>query len=153
MKNMGSKIYKIVSVVLLIAVMVTIFVLSHQEGAESSETSGFVTEILAIVFGDNIPEAIVRTFGHFSEFAALGFLSTNCYYAFKEKRRPVLCAFLSWLYAWTDEIHQIFVDGRAFQISDLLVDLGGIICGIVLIIVIILLTEKIKRHKKSRNHN
>ncbi len=153
MKNTGNKIYKVVSLVLLIAVMVTIFVLSHQDGSESSETSGFVTKLLSLVFGDNIPEAIVRTFGHFSEFAALGFLSTNCYYAFKEKRKPVLCISLSWLYAWTDEIHQIFIDGRAFQISDLLVDLGGIICGTVLIIAVILLTKKIKKKRKSRNQN
>ena len=153
MKNTGNKIYKAVSIIFLIVVMVTIFVLSHQDGTESSQTSGLVTKLLSLVFGDNVPEAIVRTFGHFSEFAALGFLSTNCYYAFKEKRKPVLCAFLSWLYAWTDEIHQIFVDGRAFQISDLLVDLGGIICGTVLIIVIILLTKKIKRQKRSGNQN
>ncbi len=153
MKNTVNNIYKVVSAIFLIAVMVTIFVLSHQDGTESSETSGFVTKMLSLVFGDNVPEAIVRTFGHFSEFAALGFLSTNCFYAFKEKRKPVLCSFLSWLYAWTDEIHQIFVDGRAFQISDLLVDLGGIICGTMLITVIILLTEKLKEKKRSRNHN
>ena len=144
MKNRGNNIYKAISVILLIVVMVTIFVLSHQDSTESSQTSGFVTKMLSLVFGDNVPEAIVRTFGHFSEFAALGFLSTNCFYAFKEKSKPVLCSFLSWLYAWTDEIHQIFVDGRAFQISDLLVDLGGIICGTMLITVIILLTEKLK---------
>ena len=153
MKNRGNKIYKAISVLLLIVVMVTIFVLSHQDGTESSESSGFVTKMLSLVFGDNVPEAIVRTFGHFSEFAALGFLSTNCFYAFKEKSKPVLCSFLSWLYAWTDEIHQIFVNGRAFQISDLLVDLGGIICGTMLITVIIVLTEKFKDKKRSRNHN
>lgn len=146
MSSKAEKAYKIISVILLTTVMITIFVLSHQNGNESSETSGFVTKLLSIVFGDNVPEEIVRTFGHFSEFAALGFLSLNCYYAFKNTIKPLLTVALSWLYAWTDEIHQIFVDGRAFQISDLLVDLAGILCGTLLIYLIIILYEKIK-HK------
>lgn len=149
MSTTANKIYKVISALLLIAVMVTIFILSHQNGSESTETSGFVTKLLSFVFGDNIPEAIVRTFGHFSEFTALGFLSLNCIYAFKTEKKPILSASLSWLYAWTDEFHQIFVDGRAFQISDLLVDLCGIITGTTFIYLIILINEKVK--KKSRN--
>lgn len=149
MSTTANKIYKIFSVVLLVTVMVTIFVLSHQDGTQSSETSGFVTKLLSLIFGDNIPEAIVRTFGHFSEFAALGFLSFNCIYAFKAEKKPLHSAILSWLYAWTDEIHQIFVDGRAFQISDLLVDLGGIITGTVLIYLITLIYEKAKNKSRS----
>ena len=139
-----KKAYRTISLLLLIAVMITIFILSHQNGDASTETSGFVTRLLSVFFGDDIPEAIVRTFGHFSEFAALGFLATNCLYAFKERKKPIVCGALSWAYAWTDEIHQIFVDGRAFQISDLLVDLGGIITGTVLIYLILLVYEKVK---------
>lgn len=149
MKPMSTKIYKAVSVILLVAVAVTIFVLSHQNGTESSQTSGFVTMLLSAFFGDNVPEAIVRTFGHFSEFAALGFLSLNCFYAFKKEKKPVLCASLSWLYAWTDEIHQIFIEGRAFQISDLLVDLAGIITGTLIILIILLLVQRISGNKRE----
>ena len=145
----GTKLYKAISLILLMAVMVTIFILSHQNGNESTKTSGFVTEFFSLFFGNNIPEAIVRTFGHFSEFAALGFLTTNCLYAFRKEKKPIICATLSWLYAWTDEIHQIFVDGRAFQISDLLVDLGGILCGTLLIYFIILLYEKVKQKAEA----
>ncbi len=150
---MKVKIYKAISLILLVAVMVTIFVLSHQDGAESTETSGFVTKLLSLIFGNNIPEAIVRTFGHFSEFCALGFLMMNCFFAFKEKLQPVHSILLSWGYAWTDEIHQIFVDGRAFQISDLLVDLAGIFTGSVLIATIILISIKITDKKKSKNQS
>ncbi len=143
---MKSKIYKIISIVLLVAVMVTIFLLSHQNGEESSQTSGFVTKLLNTIFRGNAPEFIVRTFGHFSEFAALGFLLNNCLYAFTEKRKPLICITLSWAYAWTDEIHQIFIPGRAFQISDLLVDLAGIIVGTAIICTIIFIIEK-RKHK------
>ena len=147
---MKTKIYKVLSVILLAAVMATIFFLSHQNSTESTETSGFVTRLMSLVFG-KVPESIVRTFGHFSEFCALGFLMMNCFFAFKEKLQPVHSILLSWGYAWTDEIHQIFVDGRAFQISDLLVDLTGIITGSVLIATIILLSLKITDKSKSKN--
>ncbi len=135
MKKTGRKIYKAVSLILLITVMVTIFILSHQNSDESSATSGFVTKFLSLIFGNNIPEAIVRSFGHFSEFCVLGFLTFNCIYAFKEQTKPFLSIILSWLYAWTDEIHQIFIPGRAFQISDLLIDLSGIILGVAVILI------------------
>ena len=151
MKTAGSKIYKAISLILLISVMLTIFVLSHQNGSESSNTSGLVTNFLSLIFGDDIPEAIVRTFGHFSEFAALGFLTLNCFYAFKKELKPFLSVTLSWLYAWTDEFHQIFVDGRAFQISDLMVDLGGILTGTALIYCIIKTLKLISNKKKSKN--
>lgn len=148
-RNHAITVYKTVSLILLIAVMVTIFILSHQNGNESSHTSGFVTNLLSAIFGDNVPEELVRTFGHFSEFAALGFLCLNCYYAFNNKMKPLISVALSWCYAWTDEIHQIFVDGRAFQISDLLVDLAGIFFGTLLIYLIIILYKKIKQKAEA----
>jgi VanZ family protein len=134
--------------------MITIFILSHQDGTQSSETSGFVTKLLSLILG-NVPEAIVRTFGHYSEFCALGFLMLNCFYAFKGRLLPIHSILISWGYAWTDEIHQIFIDGRAFQISDLLVDLAGVLTGTALIALIIFTINKIStliNSKKSRNH-
>ena len=145
---MKNRIYKIISLILLVAVMVTIFLLSHQNGEESSQTSGFVTNLLNTIFRGNAPEFIVRTFGHFCEFAALGFLINNCLYAFKGKCKPLICIALSWAYAWTDEIHQIFIPERAFQISDLLVDLAGIIVGTAIICTII--NKKKKRKHKAK---
>ncbi len=144
---MKNKIYKALSVLFLAVCMAIIFILSHQNGNQSTETSGFVTRLLSLILG-NVPEAIVRTLGHFSEFCALGFLMLNCFYAFKGRVLPIQSILLSWGYAWTDEIHQIFVDGRAFQISDLLVDLAGILTGVALISLIIFIITKAK---KSRN--
>ncbi len=150
--NKKSTIYKIISVILLVSVMLTIFLLSHQNSEDSSKTSGFVTNLLTTLFGENVPEAIIRTFGHFSEFATLGFLSNNCIYAFKKEIKPIICIIFSWAYAWTDEIHQIFIPGRAFQISDLLVDLFGIIVGTI-VICIPLFIIKNKNNKKCSQEN
>lgn len=148
---MKIKIYRLLSVLLLIAVMVTIFLLSHQNGNESSQTSGFITKLFSLIFSNSVPEALVRTFGHFSEFCALGFLMLNCIYAFKGRLLPVYSILFSFGYALTDEIHQIFVDGRAFQISDLLVDLAGILTGTALISLIIFIIAKASKNKNSRN--
>lgn len=145
----NKKIYISVSAVLLISVMVLIFCLSAQNSAESTETSGFFTELIASVFGKAVNEEIIRTLAHFCEFAVLGFLVSNLIFSLKEQLKPLTCIVLSWAYAWTDEIHQIFVDGRAFQLIDLTVDLGGIVLGTAMFGCFMLLFKKINNKKKS----
>ncbi len=152
MKTTGSKIYKVISLILLVTVMVIIFVLSHQNGSESSQTSGFITNIFTVIFGNNFNEALIRTFGHFSEFAVLGFLTFNCIYSFCGKKKFFISAALSWLYAWSDEIHQIFIPQRAFQLIDLAVDLCGIILGVAIIFILITAVEKISQKNRCNNH-
>lgn len=127
----GRKIYIIISAILLSAVMITIFILSAQNGVESSSTSGFFTKIIEALFGQPANEAVVRTLAHFCEFAGLGFLMCNFLFALKDRLKPFSSSFLSLGYAVTDEIHQIFVPGRACQLTDLAVDLCGIILGVV----------------------
>lgn len=145
----NRKIYISVSAVLLISVMVLIFCLSAQNAAESTETSGFFTEFFTLIFGKAVNEEIIRTLAHFCEFAVLGFLVGNLIFSLKEQLKPLTCIVLSWAYAWTDEVHQIFVDGRAFQLIDLTVDLGGIILGAAMFGFFIFLFKKSKRNKKG----
>jgi len=45
-------------------------------------------------------------------------------------RGSLIAVLLSMLYALSDETHQLFVPGRAFQVVDLVVDLGGILTGV-----------------------
>jgi VanZ family protein len=40
---------------------------------------------------------------------------------------------LGWGYGWSDETHQLFVPGRAFQIMDLALDLAGVTLAVLLI--------------------
>ncbi len=102
-------------------------------------------DFIISVFGKAPDQDLLRTFAHFCEFAGLGFLMGNFIFALKDKLKPLLCILLSWGYAWTDEIHQIFVPGRAFQLIDLTVDLGGIILGVAVFCAI----NSLIRHKKS----
>lgn len=53
-------------------------------------------------------------------------------------------SFLIWLFAWaggilyavTDEIHQIFVEGRSCELRDLLIDAAGVLLGVVIVMVV-----------------
>ena len=138
------KVYIIFSGIALLTVMITIFCLSAQNGQASSETSGWVVDLLTKLFGSMPDESVIRTLAHFCEFAGLGFVMSNFIFALKDKPKPLLCILLSWGYAWTDEIHQIFVPQRAFQLIDLTVDLGGIVLGTLVYVFLNFLINKRK---------
>lgn len=152
---------------LIIAVMVVIFVLSAQDGNDSGGTSGGVTEFVLRLFGIDAGsmspeeftkiEAFVRSAAHFSEYALLAFLSAFMLYTYKLGNLPVLgfAVAFSAVYAVTDEIHQIFVPGRAAQISDWLVDTSGALLGALLMLLILAVYRAVKnrkpQNKKKRN--
>lgn len=139
------KAYRVVSVILLVAVMVTIFCLSAQDSTDSAEVSGSVVSWLYELFKIDLPDGTVRTIAHCCEFAALGFLMINAIRSFKESFNPVLSVIISFGYAITDEIHQLYVPGRAFQLIDLTVDLLGITLGTIAFIILV----KLIKNKKS----
>lgn len=139
------KAYRIVSIILLVAVMVTIFCLSAQDSTDSAEVSGSVVSWLYELFKIDLPDGTVRTIAHCCEFAALGFLMINAIRSFKESFNPVLSVIISFGYAITDEIHQLYVPGRAFQLIDLTVDLLGITLGTMAFIILV----KLIKNKKS----
>lgn len=63
--------------------------------------------------------------------------------------RMLITAFFCFLYALSDEFHQLFVDGRGASFTDCLIDTGGALIGIIaaLIIYCILYTIMIKYQK------
>ena len=141
-KTTFQKIYFYVSLIIVIALFVLIFCLSHQSGEDSTETSGWFTALLNFIFPFELTEDFVRTMAHFSEFACLSFFINNLFVAYKEKLNPVVACALSFFYAITDEIHQIFVPGRACQFLDMMVDLAGIVSGMVVYAVIYVMSRK-----------
>jgi VanZ family protein len=145
------KVYVAVSWLLVIICMGIIFSLSAQTGEESSELShSFVLAFLEKL-GITINEAFLRNCAHCLEFMGLSVLMFNGVYATSEaKITPVIAFFGTVAYAVTDEIHQIFVPERAFQLSDILVDSTGALIGVIasFIILKIILTIK-ERGKKN----
>ena len=77
---------------------------------------------------------IVRKGAHFSEFAILGILSFMLAgsYGFSVNVCTVSALLYCLIFAACDEIHQLFVDGRAGRITDVFIDFAGSFVGVVL---------------------
>ncbi|MDY6339947.1 MAG: VanZ family protein [Saccharofermentans sp.] len=153
--------------VMTLSWIVTIYYMSAQTGAQSSQMSHGFVSALNEIFGLNIQDdSIVRMVAHTAEFALLTFLS---YMALSSTNKisnktsyaesPVKLMrsdnemniiFTLWftiLNAIFDEYHQLFVSGRAGTIFNVLIDLIGIV--IVLIIIRIAFTIYLKTKGRS----
>lgn len=149
MTEKSKHIYFALSLAALLFLLGLIFYLSAQTSAESSETSGGIIELIYKLLGISPEQEVIRTFAHFCEYALLGFLFCNLFYSRYFKLKPIISAALSWGYALSDETHQIFVDGRAFQISDLAVDFSGAALGCAVFCALIKLILYIVKKKNN----
>lgn len=141
-----------------------IFWFSAQDGTHSGGMSGSITAWLAAILpGWNAlsPEAqqarvdflhhLVRKGAHMTEYAVFGALLMN---AWTRQRRAdaisaALAAFGGLLYAVSDEFHQLFVPGRAGLVSDVLIDFGGVLIGVLLFWAIYQMCSKCGRGSKK----
>lgn len=158
MKN--KLITRYVFLALSAALMIYIFVMSAQSANVSTQSSGRVIRTIAKIVVDgfeNKPieyqmnfisslQFLVRKAAHFIVYFSLGFSVCGCALTFdsKTKLHNSLVAFgISALYSASDEIHQLFVPGRSGQISDVLLDCIGIICGILFTNLVFFIIKKI----------
>lgn len=149
MKNKNKKASTIFWI-LTFACMVAIFYFSQQPANDSSAQSGFVLQLLQKLFPTiSISEHIVRKLAHFSEFAGLSLLANSAMLFTKGKLKIVVATSISSLYAITDEIHQIFIEGRACQFGDWLIDTSGAITGMIAFLLIYFLVSTIIRKFKT----
>lgn len=135
---------KIIKITLVILCMALIFWFSSDTADDSTKKSdGFIVKTCEFVLGRELTEAekekyieelvfIVRKGAHFSIYLVLGLLIMSY---FKEiylvNKKGLLIAFIiCFLYACSDEIHQLFVPGRSGEIKDVLIDSCGSFIGI-----------------------
>jgi acetobutylicum phosphotransbutyrylase BH3707 len=88
----------------------------------------------------------IRKIAHVTEFAILNIFFINLIYQLKEKfklKYLIISIILTFIYACTDEIHQIFVQGRTSSFIDVLIDTTGAITTSLIIYII----YKINFHK------
>ena len=129
-------------------IMFIIFGFSGQNGTESSGLSSQITLWIQTYLHIPITEFIVRKAAHMSEYALLtctfmyGFYKSQLSFD-KIRVYSIICTFL---YACTDETHQLFIGGRAGQFSDVLIDTTG---GIIAIIIVSIIVYMIHRKKKT----
>lgn len=130
--------------------MAVIFWFSSRTSDESSQQSGIILQWLLNHFGDTVfTDFIVRKSAHFLEFAGLAFLFNVSLYQTYKRRMLILSGALASAYAVSDEIHQIFVDGRSCQISDWALDTCGALFGTIAFIVILTVIKALSKKKNT----
>lgn len=128
----GRIFYIIISWVLVIVFLSFIFSLSAQNAEDSKELSDSLVRRILDWLNLNINGETLRKFAHMLEFTALSLSLCNAFFATWEKKSaPVISLALTILCALGDEIHQAFVPGRAFQMSDIFTDSIGAVLGVI----------------------
>ncbi|MBQ7579913.1 MAG: VanZ family protein [Clostridia bacterium] len=136
-----------------VAVMVIIFCFSAQGADESAQVSGGLLDWLEKVFHITLNQNFIRKTAHALEFCALGVAAEIGFFVSLGRIAPVATLIFSFLYSLSDEIHQIFVPGRACMAKDIFIDLCGAAVGTLFFILIAAIIGKIKeltgRHTKG----
>ncbi len=117
---------------LLIAWMILIFVMSNQPAKVSdSQSIGVLDLFLKLginingVFG-SLANFVVRKCAHFLGYMVLALLAFNVFKLYYNiKKVYIITIVLVFLYACSDEIHQLFVLGREGAIRDVIIDTCG----------------------------
>lgn len=144
---------------LTVAVMVMIFLFSSKTDTDSRKESNFFSlRLIRMIVRDydELPEdeqalvfdkldMVIRKIAHFSEFCALAFLLrltlefwSGLRAEARNARKLSLQALLGgFIYACSDEFHQIFVPGRGSSFTDVLIDTAGAALGILFALLII----------------
>ena len=107
------------------------------QGPQSSLESGLVVSLvcplfeLAGIHDLGLMTLVVRKLAHFSEYAVLGVLARGLVTSLREEgiapRLPVTV--VAALVPVADECLQLFVPGRSGQLTDVLIDLSGLVTG------------------------
>jgi len=157
---------RVVFALLTIACMVTIFMFSGDNASASSNKSGRVTKTAVETFVkdyDEMPPAkqhtildkaehIVRKLAHYSIYTLLGFLASLTVgkrRLFSKKSLGVIA--FCFLYACSDEIHQLFVPGRAGMFTDVLIDTGGALTGMLISMAVLFIAGRLIKRPEQEN--
>ena len=112
--------------------LILIFYFSSQNGTKSDFLSNGILIKIADLLRINDVDSFVEIFGilirkvaHFVEYFMLFILTYECFKEYKIKKVLVVSLLFCILWAFFDEFHQLFVDGRCGQIKDVLIDSFG----------------------------
>ena len=138
---------KIIFTIFVCIWMLTVFSFSNEQGTSSSNTSRNVSMMIVNILDIKneileeqrvevvkVIEPIIRKLAHYSLYMLGGVLIINCIneYIKEYKKMIIYSSFIGILYAISDELHQLFVNGRSAKIVDVLIDSSGIFTGILI---------------------
>lgn len=158
---------RILSISALVLWMGIIFLFSHQTSEKSGNLSRPIQNtVFESTIGKNEYETVrernlarvklgemIRSGAHFLLFTVLGVLSLTAFMTFKMKmwQNVLLATVLGWIYGVLDEIHQVYVPGRSFQLNDLGADFAGVTLGVAATLGIVLIVRFIRKKKNVEN--
>ena len=142
-----KKILRYILIILIIINCITIFNFSSERSEKSEKSSGKVVNTIIEInpktknlnykekneIKENIVKPVRKT-AHFTIYTSLGILIFLCTNTFEisNKKRTLISIILAFIYACSDEIHQLYVPGRTGQFKDVCIDTSGAIFGICL---------------------
>ncbi len=143
---------------LVILTMCAIFFFSHQSGEVSSQLSDNVINIVEDT--QTLKEEpnqyikvtrFVRKSAHILIYTALGFFLMGALSLYKGKWyvHSLLAVIIGTLYAASDEWHQTFIPNRLGSLYDVKIDFFGVVAGVLIMLLIVTVINKIKNHKAS----
>jgi VanZ family protein len=125
--------------------MAVIFWLSSRTADESKEQSAFFLNLLTKLFGDGaFTDFIVRKLAHCLEFTGTCLLLSAALYFTRDMSLVPFSVAIASCYAVTDEIHQLFVEGRSCEFRDWFIDTAGACAGLLLFLIIRRIVIKVK---------
>ena len=165
---------KTISIALIIIWMAVIFWFSSMPGDESNTKSkSTIKEAIETITNPETKDANttqiqqnqkeeqlieklnkpLRKCMHSSVYFVLSILIFNCLKTFKISgwKTVIIPIGIAFLYACTDEFHQLFIDGRTSQFTDVLIDTFGAILGVAMSNVAIRIIGKIRQPKSTKN--
>ncbi len=131
---------RIIYTILLISWMIVIFLFSSQNGLTSQSTSDHVASVIidttVKITNQEITEekrtnliedtrVMVRKSAHFTLYFILGILSFLTLNSYQVSKPFIYGVLLCFLYACSDEFHQMFSDGRTAKFLDIMIDTLG----------------------------
>lgn len=153
-QNIKRIIYTSITLLIICFIFIQSILPGDISGAESSRVLAFLNSITGFLgLGNVFSHSFVRTCAHFTEFAFLGLFSFLTYSTYSLKRiSSVFTTILTYpLVAVIDESIQLFSQGRAFQFSDILIDIAGGTTGFLLGVIFILISTGIKNRRREQN--
>lgn len=146
-KTLWANKWKIIFLVLAFSWMAVIFSFSHQKAVNSGQLSGSISYRAAqkvnsvfsldwdeenLLHYAGMWEHPIRKAAHMCEYAILAmiFLGNFSFYKKTYPKRYVFAGISAAIYAATDEIHQLFIEGRSGQVTDVCIDSIGVFLGL-----------------------
>ena len=137
---------KVVKICFLVLWMALIFSFSNQKDVDSSKVSDDFIDRTVVkiykIFNENITkekenEIIekytypIRKLAHYTLYFILGILSFLVVKDYSINKKLIIYSLLiCFLYACSDEFHQLFIIGRSARVLDVMIDTFGSLCGI-----------------------